>query len=54
VAITEQSDGEEVRSLLRAELEGVGDATGFEPEGVDGQIVVSFTTSILDAAQQPT
>jgi hypothetical protein len=49
VAITEQSDGEQVRSLLRAELAGTGERTGFDPEDIDAKIVVSFTTSILHA-----
>ncbi|HUI47459.1 MAG TPA: methyltransferase domain-containing protein [Acidimicrobiia bacterium] len=49
VAITEQSDGEQVRSLLRAELDGTGEVTGFEPDDIDGSIVVSFTTSIIHA-----
>ena len=49
VAITEQSDAERVRSLLRAEVAGTGETTGFDPEEVDGNIVVSFTTSTLQA-----
>jgi SAM-dependent methyltransferase len=47
VAITEQSDDNQVRSLLRAELAGTGGVTGFEPDDIDGTIIVSFTTSIL-------
>jgi SAM-dependent methyltransferase len=49
VAITEQSDGEQVRSLLGAKLAGTGETTGFDPEVVDDKIVVSFTTVVLHA-----
>jgi ubiquinone/menaquinone biosynthesis C-methylase UbiE len=46
VAITDQSDKDEVVRLLRAELEG-GSRTGFEPSEEDGKIVVSFTTCVV-------
>ena len=49
VAITEQSDADAVRALLEAELAGTGVPTGFDPERVDGSIVVSFTTTTVHA-----
>jgi SAM-dependent methyltransferase len=49
VAITEQSESDEVLQLLREELVGAGEATGFEPSEEDGKVVVSFITSVVHA-----
>jgi ubiquinone/menaquinone biosynthesis C-methylase UbiE len=40
VAVTEQSDKDEVMRLLRQELEGSGEPTGLDPAEEDGKIVV--------------
>ncbi|HEY1739847.1 MAG TPA: methyltransferase domain-containing protein [Acidimicrobiia bacterium] len=50
VAITEQSDAGAVRAILDDELSGTGSRSGFAPEVVDDQCIVSFTTTILHAA----
>jgi SAM-dependent methyltransferase len=47
VAITEQSDAEEVFHMLREEALGRGKPTGFEPTQEGESIVVSFTTSVV-------
>jgi SAM-dependent methyltransferase len=52
VAITDQSEAEQVHAVLRAELDGTGPPTGFDPEEIDGKIVVSFATATLHANQR--
>jgi ubiquinone/menaquinone biosynthesis C-methylase UbiE len=50
IAFSEQSHSDDVLGQLRAELNGTGEATGFEPEVGDGDaIVVSFVTCTLHA-----
>jgi SAM-dependent methyltransferase len=50
VAVTDQSERDEVYRLLRGELEGAESATGFDPADEDGKIIVSFTICIVRAA----
>jgi SAM-dependent methyltransferase len=52
VAITEQSEGDEVARLLRAELSGTSAPTGFEPSEEDGKLVVAFTTCVVHAERR--
>jgi ubiquinone/menaquinone biosynthesis C-methylase UbiE len=47
VAITDQSDSDEVFRLLREELQGRAEPTGFDPAEEAGKIVVSFTTCVV-------
>ena len=47
VALTEQSETDEVHQLLRQEIEGSGSRTGLDPADEDGQLVVSFTTCVV-------
>jgi ubiquinone/menaquinone biosynthesis C-methylase UbiE len=47
VAFSEQSERVEVLDILRAELRGQGDPTGFDPVEDNGQLVVSFTTCVV-------
>jgi ubiquinone/menaquinone biosynthesis C-methylase UbiE len=47
VAFSEQSERAEVLELLRAEVEGTGAPTGFDPEAKDDTFVVSFTTCVV-------
>jgi SAM-dependent methyltransferase len=50
VAITEQSDRAEVERLLRADADGTGASTGFDPVFEDGKLVVSFTSCVVHGA----
>jgi SAM-dependent methyltransferase len=50
VAVTDQSDRDEVDRWLRQELRGQGQRTGFEPTEEDGNIIVSFTTCVVHAS----
>jgi SAM-dependent methyltransferase len=47
VAVTEQSEAEEVFQMLREEVHGRGKPSGFEPTQEGESIVVSFTTSVV-------
>lgn len=47
IVTNEQSDVDAVTALLRAELDGTGDATGFDPAEEDGRLTVAFTTSTI-------
>ena len=47
---TDVADRDAVLSALRSELDG-GAATGLAPSSDDGQIVVSFTTTVVHAAR---
>jgi SAM-dependent methyltransferase len=47
IAITDQSDADQIFRLLRDELEGRGEPTGFGPVEENEQIVVSFTTCVV-------
>jgi len=51
VAFTDQSESDRVLELLRAEVQGVGDPTGFEPVETDGRVVVSFTSCVVHAVR---
>jgi hypothetical protein len=53
VAITEQSDADEVFRAMREELRGQGEPTGFEPTEEGESIVVSFTTSVVHGTRPP-
>lgn len=53
IAFTDQSERDAVIDLLRSELRGVGDPTGFDPEEDDtGELVVSFTTCVVHAERR--
>jgi hypothetical protein len=47
VAITDQSDGEAVFQILREEVQGLGEPTGFEPSEDGETFLIVFTTSIV-------
>ena len=47
VAITDQSDSQEVFRLLREDLQGAAPRTGFEPTEEDGKVMVDFTTCVV-------
>ncbi len=49
IAITEQSARADVIAALRAEIDGHGPVTGFEPADEDGTLVVTFATCIVHA-----
>ena len=51
VAFTEQSESATVLDLLRREIAGTGNRTGFDPADQDGTVVVTFTTSVVHAAR---
>ena len=54
VAITDQSERDEVLGILTAEARGVeaAEPTGFEPTEEDGRIVVSFTNCVVHAERR--
>ncbi|TML39334.1 MAG: methyltransferase domain-containing protein [Actinobacteria bacterium] len=47
VAITDQSDSQEVLRLLRDELQGAAPRSGLEPTDEDGKVMVDFTTCVV-------
>ena len=47
IAITDQSDREQVLQILGEEVQGVGEPTGFEPAEEGDVIMVVFTTSVV-------
>jgi len=49
VAMTDQSDSQEVFRLLREELQGAAPRTGFEPTEEDGKVMVDFTICVVHA-----
>ncbi|HEY5171407.1 MAG TPA: methyltransferase domain-containing protein [Acidimicrobiia bacterium] len=49
IAFSEQSEREAVLELLRAEVEGIGAPTGFDPDAEHDGFVVSFTTCVVHA-----
>ena len=49
VAVTDQSDRNEVYRLLRDELAGTEPASGLDPAEEDGSLVVSFTICVVHA-----
>jgi len=49
IAVTDQSDADEVYRLLHHELQGTGHRTGFEPTQEDGKVIVSFTICVVHA-----
>jgi SAM-dependent methyltransferase len=51
VALTDQSDADTVRRLLREDLEGTGEPTGFDPVDEDGTTVVTFTTCVVHGSK---
>ena len=51
MALTEQSEKDEVPRLVRDEIEGAGDPTGLDQAAEDGKVVVSFTTSVVHACK---
>ena len=51
VAVTDQSDRDEILRLLRAELDTSGPPTGFDPTEEDRQFIVSFTTCVMHATR---
>jgi len=51
IAISEQSDTAGVDAMLRAEIDGSGSPTGFEPELDGDTITVAFTTCVVHAAR---
>jgi SAM-dependent methyltransferase len=52
VALTDQSEREEVLAILRAEAQGGGEPTGFGPVEDDGKVVVSFTNCVVHAERR--
>jgi ubiquinone/menaquinone biosynthesis C-methylase UbiE len=51
VALTEQSETDQVLHLLGAEVEGSGERSGLDPAEEDGRLVVSFTTSVVHGSK---
>ena len=51
VIFSESSDRHAVTTAIDAELAG-GPATGFEPVVDDGQVKVSFTTTVVHAVRE--
>jgi hypothetical protein len=47
VALTEQSQRSAVLGLLKADVRGEGEPTGFNPVEADNTIVVSFVTCVV-------
>jgi ubiquinone/menaquinone biosynthesis C-methylase UbiE len=47
IAFSEQSERAEVVELLRAEVDGTGEPTGFDPEAEHDTFVVAFTTCVV-------
>jgi SAM-dependent methyltransferase len=52
IAITDQSERDEVYRLLHGELDGVEPASGFDPADENGSLVVSFTVCVLHAPRR--
>ena len=47
VAFTEQSEQVEVLDVLRAEVQGIGAPTGFDPSEEEDKLMVSFMTCVV-------
>jgi SAM-dependent methyltransferase len=47
VALTDQSEADTVRRLLREDMAGTGEPTGFDPVEEDGTTLVTFTTCVV-------
>ena len=47
IAFSDQSERAEVVELLRAEVDGSGEPTGFDPEAEDDTFVVAFTSCVV-------
>jgi SAM-dependent methyltransferase len=52
VALTEQSEDAEVLAILRDEMRGDGEPTGFDPAEENKRLVVSFVTSVVHATRR--
>ena len=51
VAFTEQSEQLEVLDVLRAEIQGAGAPTGFDPSEGEDKLMVSFVTCIVQGGR---
>jgi SAM-dependent methyltransferase len=52
VALTDQSERDEVLAILRAEAQGGDEPTGFDPVDDEGKLVVSFTNCVVHAERR--